>query len=161
MMRPLALLLSLATALPAAAQSVPDQSTAKKQLFGTRASTLTVIAQPFLSAAEIATLQAMPEVATLTYYGALAVAPAAGLEDEASTGSFNYHSLEAARAAAIAGCNAKRRGGPACAVVAEVSPRSYAPGRALTLSQDATRAVDGRAFRRAGRDAALAISPGT
>lgn len=153
--------LALGLAGPAVAQDVPDQNAAKSQLFGTRNSDLAVYPHEFLSEADIATLQAMPKVAGLKYYGALAAAPREGLQNEASTGAFNYHSIEAAREAAVDGCNAKKSGGPSCVVVAEVVPRRYEEGRALTLSQDASKAVAGRDFRRAGDAAALAISEGT
>ncbi|MEL6585153.1 MAG: 5-aminolevulic acid synthase [Pseudomonadota bacterium] len=136
-----------------------DQGTAKGHLFGTRGATVSVQPHGFLSDADVATLQAMPQVATLKYYGALAVAPDLGLQAETSTGAFNYHSIDAARQAAMAGCNAKRRSGSPCVVVADILPRRYQAGRPLTLSQDASEAVNGRQFRRTGRDAALAISP--
>ena len=161
MFRILTAALALTAALPALAQEVPDQRAAKGQLFGTRGSEIAVYPHAFLSEVDVKTLQAMPKVAGLKYYGALAAAPAAGLQHEASTGAFNYHSVESAREAAIAGCNAKRPGGAACVIVAEVLPRRYEAGRALTLNQDASAAVDGREFGRAGPDAALAISLST
>lgn len=147
--------------VPGVAQQVLDQSTAKRQLFGTRNSDLTVVPQPSLSELDEATLKEMPRLASLQYYGALAIDPSVGLQNEASTGAFNYHSLEAARGAAVDGCSAKRSGTDACVIVAEVTPRRYQAGRTFTLSQDASRAVNGRDFGRAGRDAALAISSGT
>ncbi|WP_371153631.1 5-aminolevulic acid synthase [Jannaschia sp. 2305UL9-9] len=154
-------LLAMSLAMPASAQDVPDQRTAKRELFGTRNSDMSILQHPSLSDLDLATLREMPRLASLKYYGALAIAPDAGLQADTSTGAFNYHSLQAARAAAVAGCNDKRSGGAACVVVAEVTPRRYEAGRALTLSQDASRAVDGRDFGRAGANAALAISPGT
>ncbi|GIT91783.1 hypothetical protein JANAI62_22400 [Jannaschia pagri] len=155
-----AALMSLVIACPAMAQEVPNQAQAKRDLFGTRTSTLEVTPQPFLSDLDLATLREMPKLASLKYYGALAVDPDAGLQNEASTGAFNYHSLEAARAAAVEGCSAKA-GGRSCVVVAEITPRRFREGRSLTLSQDASRAVAGRDFRRAGANAALALSPST
>lgn len=152
-------LICLLTATPVLAQDLPDQGAAKRLLFSTRNSTITVLPQPFLAAEDIAALEAMPKVAGLKYYGALAAAPNAGLQAETSTGAFNYHSLDAARKAAVAGCDAKRSGGASCVVVAEVTPRNYQDGRALTLSQDASAVVSGRDFRRAGSNATLAISP--
>lgn len=141
--------------LPATAQTVPDQAEAKRQIFDTRGATVAIVAHPFLSDADVATLRALPDVAQLKYYGAMAANPADGLQSERTRGAFNFHSIETARAAAVAGC------GAGCVVVAEIRPRGYQDGRALTLNQDASGAVDGRDFRRAGPDAALAISRST
>lgn len=147
--------LTVLAAVPAAAQAIPDQAEAKRQLFATRGAVVAVQAHAFLSDADIATLGALPEVAQLKYYGAMAAHPTEGLQAERTRGAFNFHSVESARAAALAGC------GAGCVIVADILPRRYEPGRALTLNQDASRAVDGRDFRRAGGNAALAISPST
>ena len=156
---PLALILVL-TSLPATAQTL-DRAAARAQLFDADGVGVRVVGQPFLTDADIATLGALPQAATLQYYGALAAPPSEGLQSEATRGAFNYHSIAAARAAARAGCDAARDGGTACAVVAEIVPRGYAPGRGFSLNQDATRAVTTRAFPRAGSDAAIAISRST
>lgn len=150
-------LTALTTALTTAAtaQTVPDQATAKRLLFSTRSAQVAIVQEPFLTAADIATLQEMPKVAQLKYYGALAADPAQGLQSEATRGAFNFHSIDAARAAALSGC------GRTCVIIAEIRPRNYEAGRPLTLNQDATAAVDGRDFARAGADAALAVSPST
>ncbi|MEM8823546.1 MAG: 5-aminolevulic acid synthase [Pseudomonadota bacterium] len=154
-------LMALLTALPATAQDLPNRDAARGLLFDARGSNIVVIRHDFLSDLDIATLQQMPQVAELKYYGALAAAPAEGLQSEASRGAFNFHSPDAARRAALADCDGARGPGPACVIVAEIRPRDWEDGRTLTLNQDATRAVNGRAFRRAGRAAALAISPST
>ena len=67
-------LICLLTATPVLAQDLPDQGAAKRLLFSTRNSTITVLPQPFLAAEDIAALEAMPKVAGLKYYGALAAA---------------------------------------------------------------------------------------
>ena len=149
------LTLSLPAALPAVAQQVPDQATAKRMLFSTRNSQIVITRQPFLSAADLVTLRRMPKVEELKYDGALAASPAEGLHSAQTRGAFNFHSIEDARAAALSGC------GASCVLVAEIYPRRYQPGRPLTLSQDASRIVKGRDFRRAGANAALAISAAT
>lgn len=150
-----ALALAAALALPALAQGPVDRDTAKRSLFDTRNVQMAITRHAFLTEADIAALQAMPQVAQLRYYGALAANPRQGLQSEATQAAFNFHTPEAARAAALRAC------GSGCVVVAEIRPRDFAPGRALTLNQDASVAVAGRAFGRAGRDAALAISPST
>lgn len=160
-MRPVPMLLAvtLAAALvpaaiaPAAAQVVPDRDAARAQLFDARRTQVAIVRHPFLTEADVAALQALPQAAQLNYYGALAVDPKLGLQSESARGAFNFHSPEAARAAALAGC------GPACVVVAEIRPRDFAEGRALTLNQDASRAVEGRSLGRGG--GTLAISPST
>ncbi|MEM7641738.1 MAG: 5-aminolevulic acid synthase [Pseudomonadota bacterium] len=154
-------LIALAMALPAAAQTVPDRAAARDMLFDTRGVDLIVTAHSFLSDLDIATLQQMPQVMQLKYYGALAVPPAEGLRSEAARGAFNYHSPDAARRAALTDCDGAKSGGAACVIVADIRPRGWQAGRPLTLNQDATDAVRGRAFRRAGRAAALAVSPST
>ena len=148
----LTILLALTGA--ATAQSV-DRDTARAQLFDADGVQVAIIRQPFLTETDISTLQAMPQVAQLNYYGALAANPASGFQSEATRGAFNFHSIEQARAAALSAC------GAGCVLVAEIRPRGYQDGRRLTLNQDATRAVTTRAFNRAGRDAAVAISRST
>lgn len=138
----------------ATAQPV-DRDTARAQLFDAKGAQVAVIRQPFLTDADVATLQAMPQVAQLNYYGALAAHPDDGFQSERTRGAFNFHSLGEARAAALSAC------GAGCVLVAEIRPRGFAEGRSLTLNQDATRAVTTRAFRRAGRDATVAISRST
>lgn len=90
------------------------------------------------------------------YYGAIAISPDEGLMVEATVAAVNHHSMAAAEAAALAGCEAKRKGKAGCAVVALIRPEGFEP-RALTLSADATRAV-GEHYAAPG---ALAISPAT
>ncbi|SDZ38856.1 hypothetical protein SAMN05444004_112111 [Jannaschia faecimaris] len=150
-----ALFTLLALSLPATAQTVPDQATAKRELFDTRGAQVVATAHDFLTEADFATLQALPKVAQLKYYGAMAAHPPSGLQSERTQGAFNFHSVEAARAAALRTC------GRGCVIVADIVPRGYRPGRSLTLNQDASRAVDGRDFRRAGPNATLAISEET
>ena len=148
-----ALAVALAAPAPAAAQASITQAEARAQLFDARRTQVAIVRQPFLSEADIATLQALPQAAQLDYYGALAVDPAQGLQGDRARGAFNFHSPEAARAAALSGC------GAGCVVVAEIRPRDFVDGRALTLNQGATRAVAGRALGRAG--GTLAISDAT
>ena len=154
MLRSALLALTLLTGT-ATAQGLPDQSAAKRQLFDTRGAVVAVAPHAFLSEADIASLRALPEVAQLKYYGALAAHPADGLQAERTRGAFNFHSLASARQAALSGC------GSGCVIVAEIRPRDFREGRTLTLNQDASEAVAGRAFRRAGSAATLAISPST
>ncbi|MDQ1847863.1 DUF4189 domain-containing protein [Gemmobacter fulvus] len=74
------------------------------------------------------------------YYGAIAISPAEGLMVEATVASVNYHDTDAAQAAALKGCEAKRKGAVACQVVALIRPEGW-EARDLQLSADATAAL--------------------
>lgn len=91
------------------------------------------------------------------YYGAIAASPDEGLMSEATLAAANYHSVEAASVAALAGCDAARKGAAPCVVVALVRPKGW-EARPLQLSADAT-----AAFRKEydGKGAALAVSAET
>ena len=91
------------------------------------------------------------------YYGAIAVSPDEGLMSEATLAAANYHSVEAASVAALAGCDAVRKGAAPCVIVALVRPKGW-EARPIQLSADAT-----VAFRKDydGKGAALAVSAGT
>ena len=65
-------------------------------------------------------------VVAAKFYGAIAFAPDRGLMSEATAAAQNYHSTEAADAAALAECRAKS-GGAACVVAARLVPEGYAP----------------------------------
>lgn len=71
------------------------------------------------------------------YYAAIAISPDEGLMSEATVAAANYHSVEAASAAALVECNAKKKGAADCAVAAIVRPEGWQPA-AVQLSSDAT-----------------------
>lgn len=72
------------------------------------------------------------------FYGALAYAPDEGLVSEALQGAFNFHTVDAADAAALAACTkAKRPASGACRLAARILPPGYQK-RAVSLSHDAT-----------------------
>jgi hypothetical protein len=93
------------------------------------------------------------------YYAAVAFAPADGILSEPTVMAANFHSIEAARAAAEAQCNARRSGGSACAIAFEVRPQGWEP-RNLQLSADATSAFSDH-FVPAAAPRAFAISDAT
>lgn len=144
-------------AMPSHAQQ--SAAAARDALFGPRA-TLSIQGHAFLSDRDIATIRQMPQVTQLKYYGAMAAAPEAGFAAEATTGAFGFHDLDTARRAALRGCEERRAGGAPCVIVVDVVPRGYAPGRALTLSQDASAAVRGGVLREAGGTMAASRSTG-
>lgn len=92
------------------------------------------------------------------YYGAIAISPDEGIMAEATVAAANYHSTEAASAAALAGCDAKRTGATPCAVVALIRPAKW-KAEPLALSAAATEAFRKDYGRRGPR--ALAVSART
>jgi hypothetical protein len=73
------------------------------------------------------------------YYAAVAFAPSEGILAEPTVMAANFHTIEAARSAATAQCNARRSGGSACTIAFEIRPQGWEP-RPLQLSADATAA---------------------
>ena len=123
-----------------------------------------VIPHPGLSEPETQLLGAaldqglLPDMA---YYGALAIAPDAGLASQATTTAVgNFHDQAGADAAALNQCNAARSDGRDCVVVLQVRPRRWEPGAAIELSAEATAALRGE-YRRFGRPRVMAISRAT
>ncbi|MEL6209871.1 MAG: hypothetical protein AAFR44_06750 [Pseudomonadota bacterium] len=134
-----------------------DSRTARNQTFPERGRSVEVADLSFLGAAERAAVEEYAK--QFDYYGAMAVSPG----DPADTGSAvavaNYHSVRAAQKAALDGCNARRRTGRACVIVATVLPRRY-QARGFTLSVEGTAALKG-AYRRLDSPKAFAISEAT
>lgn len=98
--------------------------------------------------------------APVKYYSSIAYSPDEGLVSDALQGAFNFHTTEAADAAAISACNkARKRGAKRCQLAARIVPKKYAP-RELTLSYDATDAFT-RRFRREKAPKSFAISTAT
>ena len=132
-----------------------DGRAAKKALFAKDEIGVQVMKQSFLvdNQAEI-----LASVATQQpYYGAIAVSPDEGLMSEATIAAANYHNIEAASVAALAGCDAARKGEAACIIVALVRPKGW-EARSIQLSSDATTAF-GKDY--GGKGSALAVSAST
>ncbi len=138
-----------------------DEGSASAQLFSTKGYGLRVSGS--LSEKDRATIKALiPLMARkmgqgVRYYTSIAYAPDEGLVSETLQGAVNFHSPAAADAAAIAACNAVRRGGKRCVLAARVVPENY-ERRTLTLSVEATSAFETQ-YRRAQAPKAFAISP--
>ncbi len=97
----------------------------------------------------------------IPHYGAVAISPSEGLFVEWLNGVGQYHSLPAARAAALAYCNANRNSASApCQVLVEVAPKGAKPGDAITISGPANAALRG-AYRKMKSPKAFAISQST
>lgn len=88
------------------------------------------------------------------YYAAIAISPDEGLMSEATVAAANYHDTDSAAAAALAECNAKKKGAADCVVAAIVRPDGW-EARPLQLSSDAS-----AAFGKAG-GGAVAVSAAT
>ena len=92
------------------------------------------------------------------YYGAIAFSPDEGIMVEATVAAVNHHSVEAAEAAALRDCNAKRTGKEPCAVAVVLRPDGWA-ARTFQVSQAATEALR-KDYGRTG-PRAMAVSPST
>lgn len=84
------------------------------------------------------------------YYAAIAISPDEGLMSEATVAAANYHDTDSAASAALAECNAKKKGAADCVVVALVRPEGW-QAQPVQLSSDAT-----AAFGQAGGGAVAA-----
>lgn len=153
-------ILAMLAAAPALAQQAVDGAQARRMLFSERRSELLIIQHPALGEAGAAALQLQQEalLASIPYYGAVAMSPDDGLGAPATAATGNFHDRAAASAAALAECNGKRGAGTAaCVVVAEVRPRGWQQ-RAVQLSQGAT-AYFRREYGRGRGERAFAVSP--
>ena len=128
---------------------------AKKALFSGADVAVQVMKQAFLVDNQAEVLGTV--AAQQPYYGAIAVSPDEGLMSEATIAAANYHSVEAASVAALAGCDAARKGEVPCVIVALVRPKGWEV-RPVQMSSEAT-----TAFRKdyAGKGGALAVSAAT
>lgn len=112
---------------------------------------------PGLSDAEVETL--MTVARSQRFHAALAFAPGAGIIAEPTVFSANHHSPEAARAAALSACDARRQGGARCTIALEVRPAGWEdPPLALNADASAAFASD---YARARGPRAMAISEAT
>ena len=145
----------------ALAQELPGARAVWKQLYrtGKNATAMNLVRPDLVPDALKPALKQAPRVQK--YYEAMAVSPDEGMQAQSASLATGYHSVRAARAAAVAACNARKKAESAdCVVVAEFVPKGYKPGKArITLSWAATEAF--RKYRRGGKPRAFAISPAT
>ena len=139
----------------AASADVLTGKAAKKALFSDDAVAVEVMKRAFLADNQADTLGSV--AAQQPYYGAIAVSPDEGLMSEATIAAANYHSIEAASVAALAGCDAARKGEVPCVIVALIRPKGW-EARPFQMSSEAT-----TAFRKdyVGKGGALAVSAAT
>lgn len=147
-----------ALAVGAAAAEPLDGRAARKATFAPQGVEVTVLPGAGLAGPMAQVLQQV--AGQQAYYGAVAISPDEGLASEATVAAANYHDVENAARAALAGCNDRRKAGSApCVIAAEIRPEGWAP-RALQLSASATDALRST-YRKGGGEKALAVSPGT
>ncbi len=145
----------------ATAQDLPNAREAAKMLHKTGKSATEVhILRPDLvpESYKIALQQA---AGVQKYFEALAVSPTEGLLASSGTQAINFHTAATAHAAAIYGCNKKKKAASeSCVVVAEFLPKGYNGPSGFSLSSNATEEFTGK-YKRAWKSKAFAISPST
>ena len=117
---------------PALAEPVAGK-VAKGQLFGLVADVRVIDGN--LPKDQVAALKTV--LAGQPYYGAAALSPDDGLMAEATVLLANYHDVASASKAALAQCDAKRKGKTPCVIAATVQPKGWKQ-RSVQLSVDAT-----------------------
>ncbi len=158
-----AAVLMIASTAGAGAEPVSG-SDARKQLFDPAKRTIQVSGK--ISGQDAAIVRALVPLMEqqlnrkLQYFGAVAMSPDEGFQSEASQSALNYHSVQAADAAALAACNKNRKSGArACVLAARILPEGYKP-QPLMLSAAATNAVR-KTYVRARSPKAVAASAST
>lgn len=130
---------------------------ARDMLFRQNGRSVEIAEVDFLGPAERRALEAYGR--DFAYYGAMAVSPGDRADSGSAVALANFHSPEAAASAALEGCEARRKEGEPCIIVATINPRRF-EARDLTLSVEATAALAGE-YRRLEPPKAFAISPGS
>lgn len=134
-----------------------DRATATAQMFSPRGSSVEITPFDWLDRDTARALEA--QARSFDWYAAFAVSPGDPAANLSAMAAANFHTPEAAVAAALAGCEARRTTGAPCVVVARVLPRRHTP-RALSLSRAATEALRGP-YADLPLPRGLAISPAT
>ena len=150
--------LGVCLGLMAASVALADPVTAKaakKALFAPGKAEVEVLAAAGLPEDQAKALSL--GLAGQAYYGAVALSPEDGLMSDVTVLAANYHDLATASAAALAECNAKRKGKAECVVAAEVRPKGW-KDKGFQLSSEATEAF-GKQFK-AGNVMAISVATG-
>ena len=150
-----------AMALPAASESLSFKEARKALPNGKRIVAALTEDAGFLAEKEQGIVKQLE--ANIPFYGALALTPSEGLYVDWLNAAGQHHSIEAARAAALAHCEANRKpSSEPCVVVYEVAPRGAKADAPLSLSAEANAALrkDYRKLR-APKGFAISKSKGT
>jgi hypothetical protein len=146
---------------PATAEPV-DGKAAGKMLFSSKGFEILVRNDSGLSEIDLKTVAVLVTMDSFTasaaYYGAIAYAPGDGLASEATIMSSKLHTPEAAGAAALKACNAKKKSAADCQIIADVLPAKWSR-QPLMLNVDATEGL--KTYRKGRGPKAMAISPAT
>lgn len=144
-----------ALALPATSESLSFKEARKALPKGNRV-VATLPDTSFLGEKDLAIVKSLES--NIPYYGALALSPTEGLYVEWLNASGQHHSIEAARSAALAHCEANRKpASDACVVVLEVAPKGAKPDAPLSLSAEANSALRGE-YRKLKAPKGFAVS---
>lgn len=131
---------------------------AAKLVFSPKGADVELLPVAGQSAEDAALLQQV--VKDYAYYAAVAIAPGEELlKSEATMLVANHHSVDAAAAAALDGCNKARTGGETCVVAAVVRPKKWQE-RALQLSVEGTLALTNDYGIKGERAMAISASTG-
>lgn len=145
-------IMAVLAAIPAFAEPVTGKA-AKKLLFPVKGVEVELLEGSGLAKDQAVVLGMVAE--GQPYFGAIAISPDDGLMSEATVAAANHHDTDAASAAALADCNARKTGKSACVVVALIRPKGWEL-RALQMSLAATTGFRADYPARAG---AMALSP--
>jgi hypothetical protein len=150
-----------ATSLPVVAQEVPSARTAHKQLYrtGNKMTEVRIVRRDLIPPNLIPVIESAAKIQK--YYEAFAVSPTEGISSTSAFQAINFHTIASANAAAVNGCNAKKKSDSEdCVVVAEFLPKGYDGPRSFSLSAIASKEFS-KKYRRSGKQKAFAISPTT
>lgn len=151
--------LALAVSVPVVqAEGLPTQKEFRKSLYkaGRRSTQVRLLRTDLIPEVYQGALQAA--VAIQRYYEAMAASPTEGMNSGSATLASNHHSIAAAHATALAGCNDKRaKDAEECVVIADFIPKKYKTDVSITLSEKAT-AEFLKPYRKAKKNKAFAIS---
>ncbi|MBZ0130061.1 MAG: hypothetical protein K8F59_13195 [Rhodobacteraceae bacterium] len=159
-MRSTLTVLAVLAAGTAMAGDLPNAKEAAKSLYktGRNPTIVRVLVPDMVPANYAAALQSAAKVQK--FFEAMAASPSEGMLAGSATLAANFHTAEAAHAAAIAGCNAKKAAGSKpCVVIAEFLPKGYRGPGGFSLSFQATEAFG--KYKRAKAPKAFAISAST
>jgi len=148
-------------AVPVSAQGVPSARTANKQLYrtGKKMTEVRIVRRDLIPPNLIPVIEGAAKIQK--YYEAFAVIPTEGISATSAFQAINFHTIATANAAAVNGCNAKKKAeSEDCVVVAEFLPKGYDGPRSFSLSAIASKEFS-KKYRRSGKQKAFAISPAT
>ncbi|MFT7309583.1 MAG: hypothetical protein ACI853_000062 [Paracoccaceae bacterium] len=156
-LRVLALAFAAGLVTGAASAEPVDTKAAREALFTGKGRSVTIFAPDFLDEDVLKAVKAY--AGKFDYYAAFAVSQGDPADTGSAVGLSNFHSVQAARDAALVACNARRTTGAACIVIAVTTPKRYTP-QPVELSAEASEAFR-KQYRKLDPPKAFAASPVT